>query len=156
MQPFIKYLMPRNSIYKFHFLLLVIYLSFVFMSCSTHLKSDMGKKKVKDSQTNQGTSIIKAPVVFKNFVKKNGQVTDKKEAYIRRSIQDYFIKFCESKIELEALERSLAGIEGVIKAVTLEVEFRDGYWDICDENFNQQSRRGEYIIIHRIIANEKK
>ena len=116
----------------------------------------MKKNKVKDSPTNHGTYIIKAPIVFKNFVKKNGQVTDKKEIYIQRSIQDYFVKFCESKINREELENTLAGIHGEIKAVTLEVEFLDGYWDICDENFSQQSRMGKYIVIHRIIADKEK
>ncbi|MBC8756458.1 hypothetical protein H2O64_17420 [Kordia sp. YSTF-M3] len=71
--------------------------------------------------------------------------------YIRRSIQDYYIKFCESKISSEDLENYLSTMDTEIKVATLEVEFLDGYWDICDGDFEQQSRISSYVIIHRIV-----
>lgn len=65
--------------------------------------------------------------------------------------QDYFIKFCESKVTAKELEDQLAKVEGFIKMLQLEVEFRKGHWDICDGNMMQQSRVGEYVVIHKII-----
>jgi hypothetical protein len=111
----------------------------------------MSKNKTKDISSSEGKHIISVPVVIKNFVKKNGEMTTHKEFYIRRSIQDYYIKFCESKISRDDLENHLATMDNEIKIVTLEVEFLDGYWDICDDDFEQQSRMGAYVIIHRII-----
>ena len=111
----------------------------------------MDHNKTKDESTGNGKYIISAPVIFKQFVKKNGETTDQTEMYIERSIQDYYIKFCESNISREDLENHLSKIDKEIKVATLEVEFLDGYWDICDGNFQQQSRIGQYVIIHRII-----
>ena len=111
----------------------------------------MGHKK-RDQSTEDGKSIISAPVISKNFIKKTGEVSDQKELYIRRSIQDYYIKFCESEITREALEEHLAGMNGTFKVVSLEIEFREGVWDTCDEDLSQQSRMGQYVIIYRIIG----
>lgn len=124
----------------------------IFCTSSCLGQKEKPIKKKKDLSTEAGTSIISAPVVSKSFVKKNGVVTDKKELYLQRSIQDYYIKFCESKITQEALEHHLSNISGFIKSVSLEVEFREGAWDICDGNMDQQSRIGAYVIIHRIIG----
>ena len=78
--------------------------------------------------------------------------TDLQEYYVRRSIQDYFIKFCESSISEEDLRTNLATIDSPIKALTIEVEFRNGSWDICDDEGEiAQSRIGKYIIIHQIL-----
>jgi len=127
-------------------------MAFLFMgSCSSQKKVIMAKNKTKDISSGKRKYIISVPVVTKNFVKKNGDTTEHKELYIRRSIQDYYIKFCESKISSEDLENHLATIDREIKVVTLEVEFLDGHWDICDGNFEQQSRIGEYVIIYRIV-----
>lgn len=120
-------------------------------SCSSQKKIIMVKNKTKDISSSKGKYSISVPIVIKKFVKKNGEVTEQKEFYIQRSIQDYYIKFCESKISREDLETKLATMNKEIKVVTLEVEFRNGHWDICDSNLEQQSRIGEYVIIHRII-----
>ena len=119
-------------------------------SCANQKDTNMMNNKAKDTSTGTGKYIISAPVIIKDFVKKNGEITLQKEIYIQRSIQDYYIKFCESKISREDLKKHLSNLED-IKVVTLEVEFIDGYWDICDDNLEQQSRIGEYVIIHRII-----
>lgn len=120
-------------------------------SCSSQKKVIMSKNKTKDISSSEGKYIISAPIVIKNFVKKNGELTKHEEFYIRRSIQDYYIKFCESKISREDIENHLATMDKEIKVATLEVEFLDGYWDICDDDFEQQSRMGAYVIIHRIV-----
>ena len=88
----------------------------------------------------------------KNFVRKNGEPMDFKEFYLQQSVQDYFIKFCESNVTWKELEEELSKIDSDIKALTLEVEFREGYWDICNDDRMQQSRVGKYLIIHRIIS----
>lgn len=95
--------------------------------------------------------IVTAPLVLKSFVKKNGELTDLKEWYIQRSIQDYFIKFCESKITRKELEDYLAQQGNPLNTAKLEIEFREGNWDICDDNELMQSRVGEYVIVHRIV-----
>ena len=120
-------------------------------SCSSQKKIIMSKNKTKDISSGKEKYIISVPVVSKNFVKKNGAVTEHKEMYIRRSIQDYYIKFCESNISSEDLKNHLSTMDGEIKIATLEVEFLDGNWDICDDDFEQQSRVGAYVIIHRIV-----
>lgn len=112
----------------------------------------MKNNKRKDAISENNRFIISTPVVTKKFVKKNGEVTQKKEFYIRRSIQDYFIKFCESQISYQDLENHLKKVNGLIKVVALEIEFRNGDWDNCDSNLELQSRIGEYVIVHKIIT----
>ena len=108
--------------------------------------------KTPDIQSTNGGQIVSAPVVSKNFVMKNGEVTERTELYLQRSIQDYFIKFCESGITREQLEEHMSTIHSPIKSITVEVEFKEGAWDQCDENQPVQSRMGEYVVIHRIIS----
>ncbi len=107
----------------------------------------------KTQEIFNGKQVINAPVVVKNFVQKNGEEMDFGEYYVRQSVQDYYIKFCESSITRKDLERQLAAIDSEIKTLTLEVEFREGNWDICEGDGPQQSRVGEYVIIYRIVGN---
>ena len=116
----------------------------------------MINEKKEDISTGDGKYIVTAPVIIKDFIEKNGTNTQKKEIYLERSIQDYFIKFCESKISREELENYISEMNGEIKAITFVIEFRDGYWDICDGNYMNESRMGEYVIIHRIIKNKNR
>ncbi|QHI39343.1 hypothetical protein IMCC3317_47530 [Kordia antarctica] len=131
--------------------ILVCIIFLVTESCVHQKKIVMAKNKTKDVSSSKGKYMISVPIVIKNFVKKNGEITKQTEIYIRRSIQDYYIKFCESNISREDLETKLATIAKEIKVVTLEVEFRDGHWDSCDGNLEQQSRMGAYVIIHRMV-----
>jgi hypothetical protein len=108
-------------------------------------------QKKKDFVNAEGFSIISAPIVRKKFVKKNGQTTDWEELYVRRSVQDYFIKFCESDVSREEMESHLAANNSPIKMLKLKVEFRTGEWDNCEEALEVQSRVGDYIIIHSIV-----
>jgi hypothetical protein len=111
----------------------------------------MSKNKTPDIISGNNKQVISAPLISKDFIKKNGDKTKRKEIYIRRSIQDYFIKFCESKVSYEALQKHLPKTEFEIKTVKLEVEFREGNWDVCDEKKGVQSRTGPYVVIHRLI-----
>ena len=134
------------------FVILLYGLLFPTIVSCTGQKDSIMTNKTPDVQTANGRQIISAPVVTKNFVKKNGEVTERTELYLQRSIQDYFIKFCESNITREVLEDHLSKIDGPIKTVTVEVEFREGAWDQCDEEQAVQSRIGEYAVIYRIIS----
>lgn len=122
------------------------------MSCSSQKPTTMVKNKTKDVSTGDGKFIISAPIVLKNFVDTKAKITNQKDYYIERSIQDYFIKFCESEVTREELETYLATKDGIIiKAATLEIEYRDGEWDSCNDDAKEQSRTGPYVIIYRII-----
>lgn len=121
------------------------------VSCTSPSKQPMRKDKTADISSGMDKVIVTAPLVLKSFVKKNGELTDLKEWYIQRSIQDYFIKFCESKITRKELEDYLAQQGNPLNTAKLEIEFREGNWDICDDNELMQSRVGEYVIVHRIV-----
>ena len=118
------------------------------LSCSTKKETVIS---AYDAPNPVVQTIITAPIVKKNFVNKAGKTTDHVEYYIRRSIQDYYIKLCESNVSIKELNAHLDNIEGDIKVLQLEVEFRDGEWDICDENYEAQSRIGEYAVILKIL-----
>ena len=130
---------------------LVVILTILSASCGGPKNLDMSDNSLSDPTTSGDTQIISAPIVKKNFVKKNNEVTDHEEYFVRRSIQDYFVKFCESNVDRVELQDYLDHLGDDLKVATLEVEIRNGNWDICDDNLEQQSRIGEYMIIHRII-----
>lgn len=113
--------------------------------------STMSSNKVPDEKSSDSTYIISVPVVAKPFYKKNNVKTDFNEYYLQRSIQDYFIKFCEGNVSREDLETALSQIEGEIKVLKLEVAFKKGLWDVCDGNLEQQSRVGDYVILLKIM-----
>ena len=136
------------TLYRYPFLNFVVLLIVgMSLSCSTKKETVIG---VYDTPPVVHT-IITAPIVKKNFVNKAGKTTDHVEYYIRRSIQDYFIKICESNVSIKELNTHLDNIEGDVNVLQLEVEFRDGEWDICDENYEAQSRIGEYAVILKIL-----
>ena len=129
----------------------VLFLGLIFSSCSTPKEEIENGLKTPDETTERGTSIISAPIVYKNAVSKRNEVLEFKDVYIQRSIQDYYIKFCESMVSRAELEEHLNKIPGDIKALTLEVQFREGEWDICEGDPIMQSRIGQYVIIYRVI-----
>ncbi len=130
------------------FLLTSVILSISF-SCSN-------QKIDEDNSEKNGTSMTKSPqdpdkfvitghILEKEFIIKNGVSSGIMELYFRASIQDYFIKFCESKITKEDLEPF------VNKVISAHVEIKNGNWDICpDDPQEMQSRVGPYIIIKEI------
>ena len=128
----------------------IIALSILF-SCSTSKEKTSQQNHVSDKNTAEKSYLITAPIVKKQFVNKAGRTTDHVEYYIQQSIQDYFIKFCESNVSIKELNEKLENIEGDIKVLQLEVEMRDGHWDICDGNHEIQSRIGEYMVILKVL-----
>ena len=132
------------------FSVFIIALSIMF-SCSTSKEKTSQQNNVSDKNPAEKPYLITAPIVKKQFVNKAGRTTDHVEYYIQQSIQDYFIKFCESNVSIKELNEKLENIEGDIKALQLEVEMREGDWDICDGNHEIQSRIGEYMVILKIL-----
>ncbi len=135
------------KIYLFHLIFVVS-----IFSCN-YQKTMTTSNKAPNLKSENNTEIISAPIVYKSFVKKNGEETTEKEMYLQRSIQDYFIKFCESNVTQRQLETYLRDHRknDLVQTVSLEVTFKKGEWDACDEDQSVQSRVGEYIIIHKII-----
>ena len=87
--------------------------------------------------------IVTAPIVIKN---------EYNEMYLRRSIQDYFIKFSESVVSFYDMSTHLSAKNDLTNTITVAVEFRDGFWDDCKRCQNRENRKGTYAIIHKIIS----
>ena len=131
-------------------LIITCVIGIITFSCAS--PKDVNNKT--ESQKTEGSKqIISAPIIVKDKVLRHGVISDEKELYIQQSIQDYYIKFCESAVSRKELEKYLETKSADIKVTKLEVEIIDGDWDICDDNLNSQSRTGKYMIIHRIITN---
>ena len=114
------------------FLLLLLFL----MSCSSE------EQIIREKTTSSYTS---CQLVEKTFIKKNGEASDFTELYLRCSIQDYYIKLCESDVTQEDL------VPYLNSGITVEMEIKEGNWDICpDELLHIQSRVGTYVVIKSI------
>jgi len=124
---------------------LLFFLIILLVSCASQ------KNVVEEKQENKSDSIelVSAPIVEKPFFNKAGKKMDFTEFYIQQSAQDYYIKFCESRVSREELETALSKIEGNIKTLTIEVTFKEGLWDSC-EDYEVQSRVGKYVVLHEI------
>lgn len=88
-------------------------------------------------------------IIEKPFIIKNGIESDKMELYLRCSMDDFFIKFCESGVTGESIEAYLD------KGIMVDFEIREGSWDICEDDYeNAQSRIGHYAVIHHILERD--
>ncbi len=91
-------------------------------------------------------NIFTCQLVEKEFVNKAGKTTGLQEFYLRCSIQDYFIKLCESEVQKEDL------VPFLNKGIKVRATVIDGEWDICpDADQELQSRIGKYVVIHEIL-----
>ena len=89
--------------------------------------------------------VMTGHIVEKDFIKKNGEKSGFSELYFRASVQDYFIKFCESGITRTDLDPF------VDKVVSIEAKVIKGNWDICPGDPQEmQSRVGTYLIIKEL------
>lgn len=114
----------------------------------------MHKNKTADIKTEHGTYIITAEIVTNDFeIPPSVTNTEKLQDYfIRRSVQDYFIKFCEGNVTVNELDAALSKQKSNIKNLKMEVAFKEGMWDVCDEKeAHQQSRDGKYVILLKIF-----
>ncbi|MDG1841341.1 MAG: hypothetical protein P8I93_03225 [Crocinitomicaceae bacterium] len=89
-------------------------------------------------------------IVSKALVTKGGKITESEDLYFRLSVQDYFIKFCESKVTIEEIKPYIQK-DNELKSVTLEIEIKEGEWDNCNVPGYVQSRTGRYVVIKRIL-----
>lgn len=120
-----------------------------FFSCGTTNNKIQKEPQVVTANKIEMTT-ISAPVVKKHFYNKIGEKTEIQEYYVQQSIQDYFIKFCESYITISELDDALDEIDSPIKTLKMEVSILEGEWDSCDGD-PVQSRVGKYMIVHKII-----
>ncbi len=102
---------------------------------------------------NKNSQNMHVEFVKKSFKNKIGKVQSEfEEYYVRMSVQDYFVKWCDSNVSLEEVEKRLNTQSGLIKTLEVELEIRDGLWDACDTNEMVQSRTGKYVVITKLIS----
>jgi hypothetical protein len=125
-----------------HFIL--VGLLIVISACGVSENSTMekhNKEPLSDSKNILGGILVGHP-----FTSKNSETSEIMELYLRCSVQDYFIKFCESSVTPDQLKPFLN------KSVTLEIEMKDGEWDNClKEDLHVQSRTGKYLAVKGIV-----
>ena len=117
-------------------------IALVAFSCGTSEEmTNTREKKPQDSDK----FIVSGLIVEKDFIKKNGESAGFTELYFRASVQDYFIKFCESNVTRKDLEPFID------QGVTVHAEIIDGNWDICPGDPQEmQSRIGNYMIVKEL------
>lgn len=121
-------------------LILILSVGLIFFSsCKNASEANLKEKDPNKSHTT-------CQLIEKEFINKGGKVTEYKELYLRCSIQDYFIKICESNVDTKTLRKYLN------KSISVEMEVREGMWDICtDDPTYAQSRIGTYVVIKKIV-----
>lgn len=88
-------------------------------------------------------------IIEKPFINKIGSASDRTELYLRCSMDDFFIKFCESDVTMDDIQKY------VNAPIMVDVEIKDGNWDICPEDPDYaQSRVGAYAVIHEILERD--
>ena len=103
-------------------------------------------KTMNKSNSKPGTACV---LIEKTSFSKRGTALDSGELYLRCSIQDYFIKFCESNVTKEEL------LPFRNQGITVEMEVRNGEWDRCPNSQQEvQSRIGAYAVIHKLLASK--
>ncbi len=84
-------------------------------------------------------------LIQKEFSSKSGKPSAFKEYYLRCSVDDYFIKFCESQVTPADLAPYLD------QGIKVEMELKEGLWDQCPGDESEvQSRSGTYAAVHKI------
>ena len=118
----------------------------LMVSCSQKSNTPMNVNKSPDQKTQNEYHKMSGILVEKEFIGKNGIGTGRMEYYFRASIQDYFIKICDSDVSKEEL------VPYLNKGITVMAQTLEGDWDICTEDdFNMQSRIGWHMIIKEIL-----
>lgn len=81
-----------------------------------------------------------------------GEEIDEPEWWLRMSVQDYFIKWCECGVTQAEVMALLNAQSGAMKTLEVELEIRRGDWDNCDPTVIATSRGGAYAVIHRVYG----
>ena len=119
----------------------IAFLAWTLLGCATKIDK---QKPMNKSNATPGTSCL---LVEKISFSKKKTPLNSGELYLRCSIQDYFIKFCESNVTKEDL------VPFINQGITVEMEVRNGEWDRCPNDPEYiQSRIGTYAIIHKVLS----
>lgn len=114
-------------------------------SCST--RYPYTKQPMNKTQLESRSSLEFISKVSKNM---KGETTTQEEWYVRMSVQDYFIKWCECGVKQEVIENLLSKQTGMIKTLEVDFEIKSGDWDNCDPNVIATSRTGSYVVINKV------
>lgn len=141
-----------------------------------------GQKPVKSIPTvskngeiiHSNTTIVRGTIIKKDFPDKGLRNLGWTELHFQIAGKDYLIKFCDSNVSRDELERHVdfpAASDPVgDPEITLEVEIHNGALDMCHTQRLQsiseglftrvdfleprQTRYGRYVIIHSIIESQ--
>lgn len=132
------------------FVIIVFAITSLGLALGNKTKSSKNKKNVNTNKNIQDASIIHGELVKLSATNKRGEVMGNlTEYYIRCSIQDYFIKLCESKITKEDLDKYYDESK-LINSISVKGKIVTGNFDICNHE-EAASRIGNYITIDEII-----
>lgn len=121
---------------------LVVFLSIILFTSCKVVEKPVEQPRLKDPKSPYTSCVL----IEKEFVNKGGKITEYKELYLQCSIQDYFIKICESNVTLEDLKPYINS------GIKVKMKIKDGMWDHCnDDPAYAQSRMGTYVIITEIV-----
>lgn len=122
-----------------------IFIAFIivlFYSCNNRIITSKNQELNKKPKAKYTTCVL----VEKSFINKAGKISEQKELHLQCSIQDYFIKICAGKVTSKELKKHIN------KAITVDMEIKEGFWDHCSDNLSYpQSRTGTYVVINKII-----
>jgi len=126
----------------------IILLAFITFSCVGNKSNQLEQNSKSKSIQSIGNEYIKLTglLIQKKYADLSGKRFDENEWYLRCSVQDYFIKFCESEISKKEIDNLYVG---EFEAITIEVKIKNGNWDDCTDKL--KNRNGKYIILHKII-----
>lgn len=119
----------------------------VLLACANYPNTDETAAAFEEQfalNLQEDTMMVGCLVVEKEFIKKNNEPGGYKELYLRCSVDDYFIKLCESKVTRKELEAYID------QGISARIVLRDGEWDICEGDPVMQSRIGTYAAILEI------
>lgn len=115
-------------------LIVLFTLSLILFSCK--------ESEIPIREMDPNSDLTSCLLIEKEFENKIGEASTYKELYLRCSVQDYFIKFCESQVTRKQLEKYIN------KGISVKMEIRQGLWDKCsDDEHEVQSRAGSYVAI---------
>lgn len=107
-------------------------------------------KTPAEKGSTENSFIVSGPVLEKVRLIKS-EIQGETDFFLQRSVQDYFIKFCESQVSRSELEAYLNKQKTSLKTLHAEIEYREGEWDSCDENEKVASRTGKYIVLLQLL-----
>lgn len=129
---------------KGSFLVVSFFVVCLFPSCDS--PSEVMQKPIEKKAQDPEKFVLTGELIRKGLIKKNGMETGYTDLYIRASVQDYYIKFCESEVDRGVLE-PLVG-----QVISIHVVIKSGLWDDCNESETEvQSRTGNYVVVKELM-----